>query len=632
MARTVSTHYLRANHREDSPHRLLVIDTETTPIADGDEAIQALALWAARLTIRHGRARNEPEQQDYFASNAETLATLIDRLARKRETLWVFAHNLSFDLTVTRLPILLTERGWTLTNHALTSDSPWAQMANGRHHLTLANSASYLPASVLDLGRSMGIEKPPLPAADDTAALLERCKVDVAITSQALIEFMDWWDAGVYGHWSITGPATGWGAYRHRHMMVKVLIDLEPDAVRFERKAITSGRREAWRIGEQRAGPYLDLDIEHAHLTAAAHMPLPYRRCASFDSLPLDHPTLHMQGVSLLAEVEIETDTPRYPLRMPHGIFYPRGRFRTVLAGPEIREALQRDELRAIGHGYKYLMGAHMASWGHWLIDLLSGRTQGVPPVVMYALKGWSRSVPGRWAGHSSEVIEEYIDTRHGWHLEHGTWGAEQVPVSYLTYCGTQYVIRHDLDSDNAFPAVLAWIQSYTRIWLGRAIDILDRSVVQCNTDGVIADARATTRHIHRINAAIAPARIRIKRTSSTVNVLGAQHVILDDDQRLAGIPREAVSLGDLRFRWWSWPSLPAQMARERPQGFAQRLTTSDLSKIPINRWVLADGQTRPVTAEILVNGQQSIVPFAPGIDAAIPLADDRPQHPDLCH
>lgn len=625
-------HYLRANHREASPHRVLVFDTETTPHQAGSTILHTLACWQSRLTLRHGRSNAGVVEQDEGGTTAAALAELVERHTDPKETLWVFAHNLGFDLAVTRLPVLLLERGWELTQHALASDAPWARLRKGTRRITLANSASYLPTTVYELGRLTGLDKLPLPAADDLVALRERCRRDVAITATALLELMDWWDEQRLGNWSVTGPATGWSAYRHIPMGVKVLITPDPEAQAFERRALLAGRREAWRVGEQPEGFYLDLDIEHAHLTAAATQALPYQRMKAFDALPLDTPYLRAQSMDVLAEATLRTDTSRYPLPLPHGIVYPTGVFRTVLAGPELREARERGELESIGAGFLYRSGAHMARWGAWLQEQLETPQIGVSGAVAAALKGWSRSVPGRWAGRTSEVLTEYADRRPGWWLEHGTWGPERWPVSYLTIAGTQYVLRRDIEGDNSFPAVLAWIQSWTRVWLGRLIDIAGPAVLQCNTDGLICDAEQLARRFRvtlrgrtvtgagaerqlahvlgAMNDAIAPARVRIKRTARRVRVIGAQHVELDDERRLAGIPREAADLGALRFRYWSWPSLQGQLLEGDGGGFRQHQVDADLSHVPVNRYVLADDSTAPPVAHIDPSGTQELLPW----------------------
>src|SRR5487761_597438 len=98
--REVPVHRLRTNDSVRAPSAYLVIDTET-----------AQRVEAATVGV---------------------------------PSLWVYAHNLSFDLVTSRLPLLLVARGWQVTQLAVTGDSPWMRLSRGRRHLTLVDSWGWL--------------------------------------------------------------------------------------------------------------------------------------------------------------------------------------------------------------------------------------------------------------------------------------------------------------------------------------------------------------------------------------------------------------------------------------------------------------------------------------------------------
>jgi len=125
------THYLRANHRETSPSRLLILDTESQPVDQGADTVQVLRLWCARSIIRSGIGAEHRKQEDSWGHTGEEAAQLIDRCARSRGTLWVYMHNSSFDLSTTKLPLALLNLGWNITQHALFSDSAWCRLRKG---------------------------------------------------------------------------------------------------------------------------------------------------------------------------------------------------------------------------------------------------------------------------------------------------------------------------------------------------------------------------------------------------------------------------------------------------------------------------------------------------------------------
>lgn len=589
---------------ERSPHRVLIVDTETRPVSELDRNHQTLRLWSARLARRHGIDPHKPREEWHRGTTAGELAELVDGLARSDAALWLFTHNLNFDLAVTALPVELTDRGWRMTEGALTTDSPWCRLARGTRRLAVANSWSYLPASVETIGELIGLPKLDLPAwADDDAAWWDRCDRDVQIVAQAMDSLMDWWDAGRFGNWSITGPATGWNSYRHRLGRKQILVDPDPDARELEARAITGGRRDVWRLGRMRKGLYADLDMATAHLVVMSERPLPVRRLRRFDAMALDDHHLEAARMDVLAECTIDTRSPRYPWDSGAGVFYPVGRFRTVLAGPELREARRRGELVSIGPGYVYILADHMTDWARWVAGLLAVENPDVPPAVRLIAKHWSRCVPGKWAGHTSEVIDRSPDPRPGWHVERGWVSAGRRRADYLRIGGETWTIVRDMWADDAFPAILAWIQAHTRVAVNRLLDTLGPAALSVNTDGVLVDVHNLMARMDPLGAwdkeparrqlamlarlcvgwetTTAPFTVRVKGAWDRVKVISPQHAILGTERRLSGVPARALALGGGRYRFTQWPKLRVQLQREGATGYTTRQATADLTHVP---------------------------------------------------
>ena len=624
-------HNLRGNKAERSPHRLFVWDTETCPTLEAEREVHQLRLWCAETVQRHERRRSLPAVQPCEGLAAEDLMDALEGACRSSETVWAFAHNVGFDLAVTRLPLHLRRRGWTLTAHALTSSSPWARLSKGSHRLTLVDSTSWLPGALAQIGVQVGLEKPELPQLDDPQqAWFWRCRQDVAILRQALCELLDWWDRGRYGAWSITGPQTGFNAMRHIPTPHKVVIDPDPDARAFERRAIVAGRREVWRVGKLPFGDYREIDFHLAHATIAAHCPLPKRRGPAIAGLKLDDWRLMSDRWAPIAEALIETNVPRYPLQIQGRLFYPTGRFWTILCGPELAEASRRGELRQVGPGYIYQLGHTMARWGAWVIKQLKDPDPETPEVARTALKGWSRTVPGKWAARTGRLHLRGPSAEQGWYLEHGRHHPSEAMVSVLDMAGEREVVIQDQEADDSFPAVLAWIQSEVRVRLGRLIDYIGPAhMISCNTDGLLM---VGPWKIPAQNLALAldPLYPRQKAKYNLPDVISPQHTVLDGERRLSGIPRNAEEIAPHTYRWLTWPRLPQQIAQGDPRGYVREPRTVDLSRVPVNRWVQIDGRCLPVQVDVGEGRITRLVPLVPLVPGEVwsPLRPS--QHPAL--
>lgn len=598
--RPQAVHYLASNAAERAPRHLVVFDTETRWHDTPQGELHTLRVWCAQDVWRTPRAGRRFGHLPDHGTTADQLADFLEHAATADATTWVTAHNLGFDLAVTRLPLVLLRRGWVMTSGALTIDHPWLRLRKKSKRMTLVDSHSWLPHRLQTIGERLRIAKPALPDNDDSdEAWRARCAGDVLILAAAMGQLLDWWEANRLGAWSITGPRTGWNAMRHRGMWQRVVIDPDPEARSFERTTILAGRREAWRVGELRRDRYLEIDFERAFLTVCRDLPLPVRRTRAFDSLPLDSMYLRSDRWGAIAECTVHTATPRYPHVAGRRTLHPVGTFQTTLCGPELQAARERGDLLDVGAGWRYQLGHPVVPWARWVEGLLDGDPGVVPATAVMAAKSWSRTVPGKWATRTSREVDEIDSHLDGWWLEPGVHHPGGERCSLLHLGGRQHLILHDQEADDAFPAILAYIQSYVRDALGRLIDCFDPAdMVICNTDGILVRSRRDP-DLAALAERCFPFRPRIKHVWRHVEVISPQHLLLDGEPRLSGVAWNADRAGPRSWAWQSWPGLARQLELGDRPGFVRERHQVNLAHVPVARWVLQDGTTLPVSAAL---------------------------------
>lgn len=646
-------HWLRRNEGEWSPRHVAYFDTETSPIELGDREVHVLRCWAGRAV-----RRDQPlarQRSDAFSEGFDvaSLVRWVESQLTGERGLWLHAHNVGFDLTVTRLVTRLLERGWELGEFAVHDRSPWFRLRRRSKVLTILDTWSWLPAALAAIGERVDIAKPELPAFDDTDdAWLARCRGDVVVTAAAHLTLLGWWDRARLGRWSITGASTGYNAMRHTLREKAILVDPDPVAIAAERRAVRGGRRDVWRVGTCGQGPFALLDVALAHSTIAEHLPLPRRRWHAIDGMDPDDVRIGHPNLGVLAEATVHTDAPRYSVTIGGVQWWPTGTFPTVLAGPELTEARDRGELVAVGPGYVYQLGYAMSHWAAWVNRVASGTEPGAPAVAELAAKHWARSVIGKWAGHTSEVEPRGLATDPSWSAE-DTWSnARQARGQLVTMHGERYLLHHDLDSDGAFPAILAWVESHLRVRMARAIDLLGPAVVvSCDTDGIVVDlgAPATAALLARnglgrlrspqsragalcglLGPCLAPLAARPKRLLPHVSIAGPAQLTLGGERRWAGIPKAATEDADGQLHARTWPALRWQMRQGDPRGYVRPDVTWRRRVPRVGRWQLADGGLWPVQARAGADGRPELVPWQeltprPAFD--LPAAG---QHPAL--
>lgn len=632
MKRPVPIHYLRPNHGEWTPPCVITLDTETRELAE-DREVQVLQLWCGTRLDRPDGATDWNTRDDRWGTTAGDLADTVDGWTKGRSTVWLYCHNLSFDLSVTRLPLELINRGWTVTDFALDGRAPWMRLAKGRKHLTLSDSWSWLSTSIEQIGGMVDIVKPPLPSSTDGQAVwLERCRADTEILTTAMHTLMDWWQSTGRGRWSITGAASGWNAFRHTPAVEKITIDPDPDAVNWDRQAIYGGKRWVGHVGDLNVGRYAEIDFQRAYTTIAAQLPLPIRRRNAFTSLPCDDWRIDAERWGVIAEVELECDVPRWPVRHGGRVWYPVGRFRTVLASPDIVEARSAGCLRSIGRGCTYQLGYAMAPWARWCLDLQSSTDDDVPLVVKVAAKQWGRTVIGKWAQKSYERIKLGAAPTLGWSYEDTWMHNEESRGSVVDLGGQRWISYAAGNGDNAFPAILAFVESYVRCRLNRAQDIVGPTAfVQCDTDGMIIAERALNRKMHQvalpesdsestedtltralsiISHHTAPLTMRLKTMYHRVTAIGPQHMVVDGKRRFSGVPGSAEEWSDGALHAKVWPKMAWQMSRGDNRGYVREWAKYVIAGTYAPGFVLQSGTVVPLEMEVSGDGTNMVVPW----------------------
>ncbi len=649
----VPVHYLRKNHAEWTPASVIFLDTEAVPIPNAVPEVLTLRLWAGKCVDRRARRNGKQEETKRWGLTAETLVEFINESTKGRPTLWLYAHNLSFDLVTTRLPLLLARDGWEITDVAVGGRAPWMRLRKGSHRLCLADSGGWLPVRLADIADAVGVVKPPLPDTDASdAGWLERCSADVDILAAAILQLMDWWDRGKLGRWTISGASSGWNAFRHVPSLQTITIDPDPVQVAHDRTTVHGGRRGVWQVGNVSDGPLCELDFVAAYPTVAATLALPLRRANGYPSMPLDDFRVTSERWSLAAECLVDTDTPRWPMRTRLGTFYPVGQFYAHLAGPDINEARRLDCLRMIGPGYVYQLGYAMQEWAQWLLSVQFGEHPDSPPAARMAAKYWGRAVIGKWASRAFDRVELGASPNHGWGYEEGWDNESQTRGGMVDIGGRRWWVAASAQPDNAFPAILGWVESHVRVRLGRVIDAVGGgAIVQCDTDGLIVRENVvgtpasggtlqapdlSNAHeridwvLRELRQVATPLTIRVKRRYDNATVLGPQHVEAGGVRRFAGLPSAHTLREDGRYRGHIWPKLQWQMTNGDPRGYVRPETSYTARTHYATGWVTSTNRVIPPRAVINAAGESELLPWAfmPEAEQGVRLADR--QHPGL--
>jgi hypothetical protein len=604
-------HWLSPAGKTRSPDVVLSFDTETNEVDAGDHSVQRLRCWDVVQRVRHRSNGRRDLVLHHRGESASTLADTVEGASEGVKEVWVIAHNLAFDIAVSSLPFVLCERGWYLDSLHLGDESSWWVLTEGTHKIIITDSWSWLRCSLADAAKDIGRRKSRLPKdADDLSTWHQRCRRDAEILDELMVTLMNWWDENDLGVFGITGAACGWRTLRRHIAPRRLLVGADGERTKYERRAIHSGRKEVYGVGEFHDTWIADYDFDRAYNTAVAAFQLPLAPsktwCLPDQLLVTPLPPQR----DYIAEVEITTHRPCAPVKIGDETWWPVGTFRTTLAGPEIRYCQEvADEVRVLSY-VPYRLGYALAGWAAWCLDLQTDTSGSVPPVVARVAKGWGRSVTGRFASRTSHVVRLRPSTHLGWHLESGHDLDSGASVEFLSIGGIERTIVKDQDGADVFPAVLAFVESHVRVALGRMLDQQPPELLlQCNTDGWW-QTRAPRASRYVPDDIPWPFTITRKALERSLLVRGPNHVMSPHERRYAGIPEDATEGKEGAMHWRDWPGLRWQMEHGIQGEYHRPDASGHLSEHYVKRWVLDSGETIPVTARVDVDSETLLEPF----------------------
>jgi hypothetical protein len=605
-------HWLQVGGKPRTPEVVVTFDTETHSTLKGKSEVLTLRCWDALIRHRPAGDGKWTSTVPRAGESAGGLVEVLEAAAAITGDAWCFAHNAGFDLTVTSLPMVLSARGWAPKFVNIGEETCVFIMERDGLTLTITDTWSWLRCPLSSVAKDLGMRKVRLPEeADDSEHWHRRCAHDVAILDRALCELLDWWDAQNLGSFAVTGASCGWRALRSMVEPKSILVGTENPRTQFEREGIFGGRKEVWQVGRIRNRWVEDWDLSTAHLTTVATQAMPVAPLRHESFSPPLNPLRLPPGLGALCRVEISTRTPCAPCRVGEDVWWPVGTFRTVLSSPELVEVIKVADLVRVLDWQLYRMEDALQPWGQWCAALASAPPDQVPAVVKRVAKGWGRSVPGRFALRTSELISERPALHLGWAIESGhdlDTGAE---LEIVTYGGVERTYRKDQDGADVSPVILAFVEGYVRAAM--AVTLAERPpehLLQCNTDGwwEIRPGRGVGDAAGSVPAPYTAVR---KAVARDVMVHGPNHIVIKDDRRLAGVPKDATQQLDGSFAWQDWPGLRWQLQFSRPGEYIKPGREMLLADHYCRRWVLRTGETCPVSVQVAPGGANRLLPWS---------------------
>lgn len=604
-------HRIRANHANQVPTRHLVFDCETRPIvhpSKENRRIHLLRLGCA-TSFRCDSGLFSREKSAVFRS-PEEWADLVDGTCEERKGLWIWAHNLGFDLAAVRFWDLCesgrfqlfpetrseSESGRNPAQHGafVTEDPPTILQFRTRSGVlcTAVDTLNYLQRPLSDLGRMVGLEKLSMPGWLESLEEWELyCARDTEILSRVVKEILRTTRDCDLGNLRFTSASQAWSAWRHTKP-TPVVDFHQSELVKSEERQAYYGARtwlfvqgkvtdrlapgesaRPFRPGEtpvHELGPIYRCDVNgHYPFAMLCHKyPSRYLRTV-FDWEP-ERLWGCMEQLCAVAHVRIKSERGVYPVRTDRGTIFARGKFHTWLCGQELYRALRDREVVRVVKAHLYTADFILKPFAERLVRArqLAEREgnqlrAAICKATVNALHGKFAQLPGRWE------YDPAICPPFNW----GSWARLDYETGeigkFRAIAGKAQRYSRSGERDESFPAIAAHVAANARehmLYLARC----------AGPDGVLYED-ADSLHLSRLGyealrgileiGQTTCGGLRLVETADTAEYRGAKDYTFGGREVVAGLCGEEIEAYPHHFRSESFLGINLHLASQPEQG-----------------------------------------------------------------
>lgn len=592
-------HWLRPNEANRYPRRIVTLDSEAAKVLEGTRERHRLRCASLTFDVID-RLTLEPRRTERVdVTDAGELWAWVEARTTVNERTVLWAHNLAYDLRLTRALELLPAAGWELDTFSLDSYRCWLRWRRDKRTLLMVDSMSYVGRALVRFSDELGIDKPGLPA--DDAPLeewLHRCRQDTELLREIVLRLLRWLEEGGHGNYRMTGPAQASASFRHRFLeRGDLLVHDDPDALAAERRSAWAGRCEVWRHGVVDE-PIVEWDFSLAYARIARDALLPTRLRGALRRPTMAQLLATGSRLAWLAEVEVVTPEPVAPAELEGRIVWPVGTYSSTLWDVEVRELLAAGATVTPRRAWLYHRGPLLQAWARWVLEELEGPEQLRCPVARAVVKGWSRSLIGRFGlrypkweqlGTAAEPALELVPFVSATTGQTGTW----------LRMGRQILEQSAVEeSPDSSPAVMAYVMTLARRRLWRAMQLVPAGeLVYVDTDSLLVTA-AGSPALEAFSRTPEGEGLRVKATYRRGAFWAPRQMELDGAARVAGLPRDARRRGRKTWRAEVWEGTSEAIRRGNPGEVIVSQRTVHLRAVDHRRRHLRGGATGPVELE----------------------------------
>lgn len=351
----------------------------------------------------------------------------------------------------------------------------------------------------------------------------------------------DWIQSG-HSRWGMTAASLAWQSFGATGGLSKIQQHGDTLALKLERAAMYGGICEANHVGVIK-GPVAQVDIRSFYPSVMRNLAVPV------ELLEIGQGRAELCAPEMIAEVQIDTNESgsfaggRYPYRRGGKVIYPHGKYWTVLCGPELTQAIERNEVYEFGRWAMYRLEPIFSTW----VDAVLFRRRRAEECgnanAVSLWKSVANSLWGKFAAKSHQWQRAVPDhTPHRW----GEWvhvDNELLQIQHWrAIAGHTWLELEQGEHPDSVPMIAAWITSAARVKARQAMEMIrfcSSEIYYWDTDGGLV-SKCPLINMLEPNKYVNINGFRCVGTHSEAEILGLKSYRLDDTWHVAGLSRNA--------------------------------------------------------------------------------------------
>lgn len=541
-------HKLKENKRGSFPRHLIIFDTETTPIETPTHEVHQLRLGYAKY-VQLNSDLSIRREDDCVFTTAQEFWQFVEDHTYEKTCLYIFAHNVDFDMSVVQGYSYLRELGYDVTKWFVHNNGLFIRAKKGRKSIVVSDTLMLFPFSLKEIGKYAGVEKLDMPdfsANDDS--WVEYCKRDVEVLTCALLKYMKFIKENDLGNFQFTIASQSFSAFRHRFMNHEIYIHGNPSITELEVQSYFGGRTEAFKIGTFKGSLYyLDVNSMYPFVMRNYHYPIRY--LGEMSNITVAELRELVKDFCVIAEVTVETNIPIVPVRREKVIF-PIGRFKGVYATGEIKLLLEKNMVKEVHRVLVYQKARIFKDYVDFFYALKIKAKQERDDFTYFMAKLFLNSLYGKFGQRTSDLelvtddplkMEEYSLPMVSFAV-----GEEK----FIRFDEKIWKVKKREPAYNSFIAIASHVTSYARAYLFRLMEHVGlEKIYYMDTDSLVVDQEGFEKLKRFINKTRLGA-LDIKEVFEELTILGAKAYITKDVRRIKGIPARARQVSDNSFEF----------------------------------------------------------------------------------